>query len=154
MSQKLNIPNLGTVLILTEDWEFNLYFEDRNQSLLDDYGYIKKFRWREEKKLKPADFKSGKIPQEVEYEDALTEEQLKVAYKSYRATNAFDNPFIKITLPTGTQLSVERIYIRKGAEAFNSVTFRTTKNCPDLKYRNKRFWVKLRDANKIVADII
>lgn len=63
MSQKLNIPNLGTVLILTEDWEFNLYFEDRNQSLLDDYGYIKKFRWREEKKLKPADFKSGKIPQ-------------------------------------------------------------------------------------------
>jgi hypothetical protein len=54
----------------------------------------------------------------------------------------------------GTQLKIDRIYIRRGGESFSSVTFRTTKTCPDKRFASKRFWVKLREANEIVANII
>jgi len=50
-----------------------------------------------------------------------------------------------VTLPERWELKVDRIYIRNGQRNFDSITF----SCP---YNGKRvrFWVKLRDANKIV----
>lgn len=153
MPQKLHIPDLGTLLVLAEDWTFKLYFERRNKTLLKVFGA--KDRWWGWRHLPSEDdFEDGKVPDCVEYEKAMSESELKDAYKSYRATNAFDKPFIRVTFPKGTQLKVDRIYIRQSAESFASVTFRTTKVCPDKKYASKRFWVKLRDANQIVADII
>lgn len=155
MSQKLYIPNLGTLLYLTEDWTFKLYFEQRNNTLLGVFG-VKNRYWNrfENRKILPDDFEDGKVPDCVEYEKAMTDSELKDAYKSYWATNASDNPYIQVTFPAGTQLKVDRIYIRQGGESFASITFRTTKVCPDKRFVNKRFWVKLRDANQIVADII
>jgi len=84
----------------------------------------------------------------------MTEEELAQSYKSFSATNKNDNPFIRVTLPKGTQLKLDRIYVKRGAESFASVTFRTTKICPDKRFTSKRFWVKLREANQIVADVI
>lgn len=153
MPQKLHIPDLGTLLVLAEDWTFKLYFERRNNTLLKTFGAKDRYWYRDEQLL-PDDFEDGEVPDCIEYEKAMTDSQLKDAYKSYRATNASDKPFIRVTFPAGTQLKVDRIYIRQGGESFASVTFRTTKVCPDKRFASKRFWVKLRDANQIVADII
>lgn len=153
MPQKLCIPHLGTILVLAEDWTFRLYFEDRNKTMLKVFGAKDKWWWRNNE-LKEEDFEDGEIPANLHYERAMTEDQLKDAYKSFGATNKHDNPYLSVTLPKGTQLKVDRIYIRQGGESFASVTFRTTKIGPEVKFRSKRFWVKLREANEIVADII
>lgn len=58
-----------------------------------------------------------------------------------------------VVLPKGTVLKIERIYIRKGNDDFDSITF----TCPEIKVvvpgrttrRAVRFWVKLDDANNI-----
>jgi len=154
MAQKLFIPNLGTLMILAEDWTFKLYFEGRNSTLLEAFGGEKKAWWSQHRGLDPKYFVNGEIPSCVEYEKAMSEEELGEAYQSFRATNARDNPFIRVTFPKGTQLKVDRIYIRRGGESFSSVTFRTTKISPDKRFASKRFWVKLREANEIVADVI
>lgn len=153
MAQKLFIPNLGTLLMLAEDWTFKLYFEHRNNSMLEAFGAKKGRYWWRNDQIGPDDFVDGKIPA-IEYEKAMSDEELADAYKSYRATNSRDNPFIRVTLPKGTQLKIDRIYVKRGAESFSSITFRTTKISPDKRFTGKRFWVKLREANEIVADII
>ena len=55
----------------------------------------------------------------------------------------------RASLPAGTVLVVDRIYIRQGAADFDSITFRVKKGeHPDKKIWG-RFWVKLGDANRI-----
>ena len=55
----------------------------------------------------------------------------------------------KVSLPSGTVLVVDRIYIRQGAADFDSISFRLKKgDHPDKKVWG-RFWVKLGDANRI-----
>lgn len=109
------------------------------------------FYWKD--KEYSDEFKEGEKPF-IQYEKAMTPEELEQSYKSYAATNSKDTPYIECTLPKGTQLKFDRIYIRQGSQAFNSITFRTTKNCPDKRFASRRFWVKLQEANEIVADII
>jgi hypothetical protein len=52
------------------------------------------------------------------------------------------------TLPKGIELTIERIYIRKGMKEFDSVTFRA-KDPNKTKSKSYRFWVKLVEANRI-----
>lgn len=52
------------------------------------------------------------------------------------------------TLPSETELVVDRIYIRQGASDFDSVTF-VVKACPKTKLVGERFWAKLDDVNRI-----
>lgn len=59
-----------------------------------------------------------------------------------------------VTLPEGTVLTVDRYYIRSGANDFDSITFRLPKPTGRRKKGDPvppsgRFWVKLRDANTI-----
>lgn len=54
---------------------------------------------------------------------------------------------IDISLPAGTELNLDRIYVRKGKQDFDSVSF-FIKNCPTKGIKG-RFWVKLEDANKL-----
>jgi len=51
----------------------------------------------------------------------------------------------KTVLEKGTILTVDRIYIRSGAKAFSSISFRVAKG----KVKG-RFWVKLAEANQIM----
>lgn len=146
---QLFIPHLGTILTLMEPWTFKLYLHERNRTMLNAFG---KKDWFYGEKLDPADFPDG-MPL-VGRDRAMTEGELDLAYPSYRATNSADNFYIETTLLVGTQLKVDRIYIRRGSEAFNSVTFRTTKISPEKRFASRRFWVKLRDANNIVANFI
>ena len=57
-----------------------------------------------------------------------------------------------ITLPKGTLLSIDRIYIRKGNAEFNSISFRILKGSP--KYSKTRFWSKLDDVNKMKVFVL
>jgi hypothetical protein len=55
-----------------------------------------------------------------------------------------------MVIPIGTVLKVDRIYIRKGASEFDSVTLRTK-----IGKKSIRFWVKLADFNTmVVKDIV
>jgi hypothetical protein len=92
---KLCIPKLGSVLILTSEWQFTLIRESRNKTFFQQVV------------IKPG------VQREL------------------------------ISLPAGTQLKVERVYIRQGAPEYDSVTFRI------VGQKNARFWVRLEDANKI-----
>lgn len=83
----------------------------------------------------------------------------------------------KITLPKGTMLTIDRVYIRKGAKEFSSVTFNLPKRTTSKKTvtrtatyiggpddgktiswdatkpaRGVRFWAKLADVNKMVVE--
>ena len=159
---QLFVPNLGTIIQLTENWTFKLFFEHRNHTLIQahcdkkpDFSNItdaydlklkkKFFGWNE------GDFAGHEL---LRHEEPMTEEQLSSTYRTYKSTNASRNAYLLATLPAGTQLVIDRIYIRRGVEAYNSVTFRTNKNCPEKKFRSKRFWARLADVNKIVADVI
>ena len=60
-----------------------------------------------------------------------------------------------LTLPAGTVLKIDRIYIRKGNKDFDSVTFYMkggNKVVPFAKGKPKaiRFWAKLADVNRII----
>ncbi len=58
----------------------------------------------------------------------------------------------QITLPKGTILTVDRIYIRHGARDFDSITLRIVKgDCP-TKTIWGRFWAKLGDMNRVVCE--
>lgn len=53
-----------------------------------------------------------------------------------------------VTLVANTELVVDRIYIRQGAEDFDSLTF-VIKSSPNIDMIGWRFWASLEDVNKI-----
>lgn len=62
----------------------------------------------------------------------------------------------QIIIPTGTILTVDRIYIRRsGGGEYDSVTFRIAKGgCPaDKRFEKTRFWAKLEEVNQIDCEI-
>jgi len=68
----------------------------------------------------------------------------------------YDKISYPVTLPAGAVLKVERVFIRRGISDFDSVTFilQGKKHPIELANgraikANKRFWVKLPDANQI-----
>jgi hypothetical protein len=136
---KFNIPEIGTKVMLAEDWVFPLHHEYRNDSLFEVLGILHQHDWRNEPNPAPH----------------------------------------TITIPKGTVLKVDRIYIRKGKgmSDFSSVTFlmpgrKTTKRTETHLGRNiggpadgttftwtanypargVRFWVKLADANAMLLE--
>jgi hypothetical protein len=106
------IPALGTKLLLTKSWTFDLHDESRN------YEFWIAFHGQ------PPTRPAG--------------QQHKYIYGGYAAAPS------KVTIKAGTTLSVDRIYIRKGASSFDSVSFRVLKGGPTPP---GRFWVKLCDVN-------
>lgn len=161
MPSKLHIPRLGTILVLAEDWTFKLYFERRNSTLMkvfvnpDSEAMKTDDRWRWGG-FAPEDFNGTNV--EVGTDRAMSDEELDRAYSSFKATNSEDAHWIRVALPKDTVLTVDRIYIRRGGEAFDSVSFRIPKNKklpPELgKFGGVRFWVKLNDANNIICDAV
>jgi hypothetical protein len=58
---------------------------------------------------------------------------------------------VQVRIPRGTELVVNRIYIRKRANDFDSYTFVIPNDKPEGFGRQQRFWVKLEEVNKMVA---
>lgn len=123
---RLFIPELGTQVILTEDWTFDLHFERRNETFGKKMGLT--------------------APHNPKYPD----------WKGFNWWQA-DSPPVAVTLPVGTILTVNRIYVRQGNKAFSSVTFSAKIPNPTGKGKPKgmgRFWVKLAAANTIDCDLL
>ena len=88
-------------------------------------------------------------------------------YDFWAAVSDRDYPYgnadgsISVTLPAGSKLKVDRIFIRRGAGDYDSMTFWLV-DCPNKEWAPKkvggtatnrlRFWVKLDDANDIVYE--
>jgi hypothetical protein len=58
-----------------------------------------------------------------------------------------------LTLQAGTELRISRVFIRKGSEDYDSVTFYGGV-CHLGVIHKVRFWAKLEDVNKIEYEVI
>jgi hypothetical protein len=118
------IPEIGTKMVIAEDWHMTLFDEYRNNSILELTETIPKSRnWHD------------------------------------RYDNSKRNT--EIVFPKGTILSVDRIYIRKGASDFSSLTFFADKKVKILRDGKEyvspkalRFWAKLKDVNNMKVQFI
>lgn len=97
----LFIPPLGTLVTLAAPWTFRVFNERRNESLVKWMG---KF--------------VGKDSEYVTF--PLGQELHRSGTDWYQRSH---ERFINCTLPKGTELRIDRIYIRKGQDGFDSVTF-------------------------------
>ena len=130
---KFQIPSIGDKIRLTRAWKFTLHAESRNESLGLLIDHFVKGETR---------YASGT------WSDGFS------GYGDWR----YDPPIasgraiVEVTLPKGTELTIDRIYIRKAAETFNSVSFNVRSFPETYKHKKKgriRFWAKLNDVNKM-----
>lgn len=133
------VPEIKDQIVLTEDWSFTLHAEERNSDLAMHFGW--KHSWEN-------------IPNPPA---GLTGNFLDV-WKDIE-TLKISQTELQVTLPKGTILQIDRIYIRKGNKDFSSITFFAKNlgsvvrdNFMSTKKTNKkalRFWAKLEECNKI-----
>lgn len=83
---KLYIPRLGDEIKLTSDWTFDLYCEDRNDTMITKFNVD-----------------LGQVPGKSWYH--------------------LHDKSVKCTVPAGSILKIDRIFIRKGAQEYDSITF-------------------------------
>lgn len=165
----LYIPEIGDHLLLTEDWKFSLHAEGRNSDLAEFLGHYM-YRWAggwiDESvlpKMRERDYRD-------KWDDACREGEQNCPefikwqedYKLW-SDNAMSvkKESLAVTIPKGTVLAVDRIYIRKGSSDFSSLTF-YAKNLGEItrsqsqwsggkkvKKKALRLWAKLEDCNTI-----
>lgn len=182
---KLYIPEIGDHIRLTADWTFTLHAESRNTTLAELFGYRKYGwdSWLDRSKIEDEPERNYQInyPTEEEFRRGIfgrynhetrerawrKAEEESESYQAYlkayaewdSRAKALATEELIITLPIGTILAVDRIYIRKGASDYSSITFYAknlgtseVKNIwsgKSTKFKAQRFWAKLSDCNKI-----
>lgn len=153
---KMYIPEIGDRIRLVEDWQFNLINEYRNQSLWkffeSETAAVSEQRGKMEDRLHELERKFGytysNIPNMLTDDEQREYRDLRGRLREtqYRYANA------EVMLPAGCELSVDRIYIRKGLGDWSSITFYLQSH-PHTGFKRKpRFWVKLSDCNQIEFD--
>ena len=185
---QLYVPEIGDEIRLTNDWTFELHAEYRNEQLAAVFGYYIQMSLLVNEsivpKIRPVDYKVDypdlKDPRfrtffggiNSEYNKACDEARNSCPeYVKYQAdsTEWYANikkhgtPTVSVTLPAGTLLKIDRIYIRKGSSDFSSITFYakglgevmvssnrwTVNSLKTTKRKAQRFWAKLADCNQI-----
>ena len=115
----LFVPPLGTRLLLAEPWDFQLYNERRNATLM-----------------------------------AMLGDTRELVYSDPEPRSA--------RLPPGTELIIDRYYIKQNLSGFDSVSFRIAGASAEAKLysylekttkRQVRFWAKLDDVNKMRVEL-
>lgn len=189
---QLYVPEIGDEIRLTQAWEFDLHAEPRNEQLAAVFGhYLKDYSnrvWIDETilpKLRKPDYHVnypdrndskfrkffGGFDHQA-YDHACEAARLAcpeyVQYQKdfdawYAQSRELGKPTLRVILTEGTLLKIDRIYIRKGASDFSSITFYakgldevtihgshwSLDNKKATKYKAQRFWAKLVDCNKI-----
>jgi hypothetical protein len=119
MSFILFVPPLGTRLVLAEPWDFQLYNERRNATLM-----------------------------------ALLGDTRELVYSKPEP--------IPASLPAGTELILDRYYIKQNLGDFDSVSFRIAGASASAQLycgigstakRQVRFWAKLDDVNRLCVEL-
>lgn len=114
---KFYIPHLRDRIKVTEDFTFPLHCESRNDAAM--FGIADRREWPHT--VQPAQVINGRL---IAYETVIY------------------HP-IDVSIPAGTVLGIDRIFIRQGARDYDSVTFRSYgQGLP-----KGRFWIKLDDLN-------
>ncbi len=128
---KLYVPEIGDELKLAADWRFKTIAEHRNSVLFDVF----------------------EVPDDVRYPKA--DEHTRWPSNGLNRWEPLDVEFV---LPAGTILKLDRVYIRKGAGDYSSLTFFIV-DSPDKRTVTKkkggtapkavRFWVNLPETRNI-----
>jgi len=137
------VPTIGDSIYLIEPWTFTLHQEGRNEGLakrLAQCGQGDTHTVSTNSVLHKERMASGN------WEDLGSDDH---HWKDF----TWKNKTAEVVLPIGTQLKVDRIYIKSTYRDFDSITFRIGKCEANPKLEKARFWVKLKDANKIVCDL-
>jgi len=179
---KLYVPEIGDHIRLTKPWTFTLHAESRNETLGSFFNYRLWNGWLPDA-MEPEPERTYEInyPQESEFrstifgridwearnkawrkaeEESTSYQAYLKAYEEWRTkSESVSVPSIEVTLPVGTVLAIDRIYIRKGASDYSSITFwakglgevELTKRWSNRKTKWKalRFWAKLSECNDL-----
>jgi hypothetical protein len=173
---KLWIPDIGDKIILTADWTFTVINEGRNSAIwkaLDLEKHPDVVTWHVEraKRLHAAESHEKRhrtVKRAIttwghrwEWDSPENEKRGEELWAAYREA---EHPKVDVTFPKDTCLTVDRVYIRKGASEFSSLTFFIGNSpMPELQPVKKggrwpsgprRFFARLADVNKIECDIL
>jgi hypothetical protein len=172
MPTPLYIPEIGDRITLAEDWTFPLHREHRNAALWDilsgddDPVIMANLQRREALDAEmSAIMQRGTVvrsdrslgPVSPYRQPIMRQEDLPRynALSEERRALLDVEASIAVTLPAGTELAVDRVYIRKGISDYSSLSFNLTATPDPLISAvrgRKRFWAKLADCNRIVME--
>jgi hypothetical protein len=162
---KLFVPQLGSCLLLTEPWTFTLHRERRNKGFGQQIGEENFFDENRDW-LDVINHASPMTPMIEEMHKRLGTQIIDPPTDStepigkWGPYHAAPRDPIRVTIPKGVILEVERIYIRKDARDFDSMTFRVIETPDDVKApwgkrkTKLRFWAKLHECNEIYMDYL
>jgi len=140
---KLQIPRLGDVVELSAPWKFELHYEDRNKTVWPKLGLPQSIgdktgRFDLRSAFDPADIAAHNLTVTIAREWPGRPEWTEYLVSTW------------VELPAGTQLTIDRIYIRKGQPDFDSITFVIKPGtAPGFEKGKARFWAKLDHANEM-----
>jgi len=169
---KLYIPEIGDSIKLEEDWSFLPVKESRNSKLFEFFlpkefinnmvGRVNNttyyyegqgYNRRGTKRKINEDYDESFLIKNSE-KDSLPKELKKHFY-----FNIFSNENkeiigdFEVTIPKDSILKIDRVYIRKGASDYSSVTF-YIEHIPGVKLKGKvRFFANLSDVNNIEISV-
>lgn len=159
---RLFIPEIWTKLELTRNWSFKLYDEYRNEGLFKAFNIcIHPVKERKEKGSSwRANFTYYVFSKDIERSKLnysslhRSEKHLEEAIRLYWIEEIIEENerVATVSFPKGTILTVDRIYIRKWASDYSSISF-YAKHI-ELGKKRVRFWAKLNDVNNIDCEII
>ncbi len=150
----LYVPEIGDHLLLTRDWQFKLYPERRNKSISTELKLTEFKHWEpENRKYFNGWYDDELYPQPIyNWQDGSEYQEWAKTVKKVLISDLY------INFPYGTILKIDRVYIRKGAKDFSSITFHAKNiECVDGEFilskkkkpKSYRFWAKLSDCNNI-----
>lgn len=173
---RLWVPDIGDKIVLTADWTFAVINEGRNGAIWQALGLethpstIAMRQLAAEKLAAAQDFERKHRTKEsttgwgyrrLDFHTDSQEEEAAALWAAYQAVR---DPSVEVTFPKDTQLTIDRVYIRKGASEFSSITFfigdSPMKELMPVKKGGRwpggqrRFFARLADVNKIECDII
>jgi hypothetical protein len=146
MAIRFHMPALGDRVRLVDSLTFRLHAEYRNHSLFEALGLIEQKKGREVAG-------AGWPGMERYYSEYKLDPGTA---KAPRTHGEYQIGWATVALPPGTVLQLDRIYIRKGASDFDSLTFLVV-DSPDARLAPKgkkpkgfvtgkvRFWIKLQE---------
>jgi len=153
---KMYIPELGDRIVLTKDWSFQLFNEHRNSGLINLLGVKFKgdyYVYNGKQYFHASKTENGCYIFGVESEDGDFKKWNRCDVINGRVPGVtfVKETGIEVSLKAGQVLTVDRIYVRKGASDFSSITFNYI-GAPKGSGR-VRFWAKLADVNTIEFDL-
>lgn len=153
---KMYIPELGDRIVLTKDWSFQLFNEHRNSGLINLLGVKFKgdyYVYNGKQYFHASKTENGCCIFGVESKDGDFKKWNRYDVINGRVPGVtfVKETGIEVSLKAGQVLTVDRIYVRKGASDFSSITFNYI-GAPKGSGR-VRFWAKLADVNTIEFDL-